>query len=120
MDPMERMTEIQKVFSASSKIKPDLTESFLSFMEKTLGKGELDVKTKSLVALALSLGLQCEWCITYHTKKCLEAGCTESEMMETAYIAAIMAGTPALMNVNIMEEAIRGFNQTNSDSDISH
>ncbi|KAA8922109.1 carboxymuconolactone decarboxylase family protein [Thermoplasma sp.] len=106
MDASEKLGEINDVFRLSRRVKPELTERFLSFMESTLGMGSLDIKTKELIALSLSLALQCEWCITYHTAKCLEAGCTEDEMIETSYIAAIMAGTPALMNVKIMADAI--------------
>ncbi|PYB68964.1 carboxymuconolactone decarboxylase family protein [Thermoplasma sp. Kam2015] len=106
MDASEKLGEINEVFRLSKKLKPEITDKFLSFMESTLGNGSLDVKTKELIALSLSLALQCEWCIPYHTAKCLEAGCSEEEMIEASYISAIMAGTPALMNVKIMADAI--------------
>jgi alkylhydroperoxidase/carboxymuconolactone decarboxylase family protein YurZ len=38
----------------------------------------------------------------------LSNGATEEEILEAAYVAVLMAGSPALMHVQIVKEALKG------------
>lgn len=40
----------------------------------------MDKKTEEMIALGVSYGINCEFCMEYHKKKALEAGLTEEEM----------------------------------------
>ncbi len=60
------------------------------------GKGALDAKTKELMTLAIAVHCRCEYCIVYHVQKSLELGATRDEILETAYVAAIMGGGPVI------------------------
>ncbi|MER7796380.1 carboxymuconolactone decarboxylase family protein [Microbacterium sp. NPDC096154] len=54
---------------------------------------EIPLKYRELIALAVGLTTQCAWCIDAHAKKAGDAGATEGELAETAWVAtAIRAG----------------------------
>lgn len=41
----------------------------------------LDMKTKELINVGISVSAQCEWCIALHTKNAMQAGTTKDEIM---------------------------------------
>ena len=53
-------------------------------------EGELDAKTKQLIAVAVAHVTQCPYCIRGHTDGALKAGATEGQIMEAIWVAAEM------------------------------
>ena len=74
----------------------------------TLAEGNLSVKTKELIAVAISVHTRCDYCIAHHVKGCLDAGATEEEIAEACGVAVLMGGGPAVMYsglaIKIVEE----------------
>lgn len=68
---------------------------FLELEKSAFSSGELDKKTKELMALAISLVTKCEPCIEWHTEQALLAGATDKEFFETMDVALEMGGGPA-------------------------
>lgn len=52
------------------------------------------MREMKLVALDIGLAARCEPCIYLHVQKCLEAGATPEQIMETAGGAVMMGGGP--------------------------
>ncbi len=95
-----------------SKAWPDQMKGFGSFMQAVESPGALDSKQKELIAVALSTSAHCHWCIAYHVNGALEKGATEKEVMEAAWVAALMGGGPAVMYMQLVEKAINEFKKT--------
>jgi AhpD family alkylhydroperoxidase len=57
----------------------------------------LDRKHKELIAVAISVAVQCEGCIAYHVHDALQAGATRQEVVESLGVAIMMGGGPAVM-----------------------
>lgn len=57
--------------------------------------GEINVKTKELMALAISITSRCEDCIVYHCREAINHGASEAEVTETIGVAIEMGGGPA-------------------------
>ncbi len=55
--------------------------------------GALPVKTRELLGLVSSLVLRCDDCVSYHISKCLEAGASRAQIMETMSIGLVVGGT---------------------------
>jgi AhpD family alkylhydroperoxidase len=68
---------------------------FARLHKKSVELGALDVKTKELMALAISIAVRCEGCIAYHTHDAIQAGATRQELLETVGVAIMMGGAPA-------------------------
>jgi AhpD family alkylhydroperoxidase len=91
---------------------PGLAGHFNSFTEECFKEGVLSKKEKQLIALGISLYSQDEYCIIYHTKGCLDEGCSESEILEAVGVTAAFGGGAAISQaVTLVQESIQELNQ---------
>lgn len=104
-----KLKKIEKFLDTMSKDYPVETEAFMNFMQKTEGDPSLDMKTRELINIGISVSAQCEWCIAFHAKAALEAGATEDEIMSAGFMAVLMHGGPALMYMMHLADALEEF-----------
>ncbi|WP_075981250.1 carboxymuconolactone decarboxylase family protein [Bacillus massilinigeriensis] len=91
---------------------PKLAEQFNAFTEECFKEGSLSQKEKQLIALGISLFSQDEYCIIYHTKGCLDQGCTEQEIFEAVGVTAAFGGGATMSQaVTLLQETIQELNQ---------
>lgn len=69
-------------------------------------EGELTVKEKELIALAIGLAMRCKPCIYLHTYKCLDVGATREQIIEAAGVAVMMQGGPAYTHIPAVIDAL--------------
>ena len=74
---------------------PDVYKGFAELHRASLGPGALDVKTKELMALAISVVERCDGCIASHARGAALAGATRQEAAEAIGVAILMNGGPA-------------------------
>lgn len=106
MSKNELLKEVQEIMKYSGAKLPSQFRNFGDFNQSVLADGKLSHRTKELIAVALSLASSCEWCITYHTVEAKKSGASDEEILESAFIAVLMAGSPALMHMNILKDAL--------------
>ena len=70
--------------------------AFRSLHDASLAAGDLDAKTKELIALACGVTRLCEGCIQHHVKAAVGLGATETEIRETLDVCVLMGGGPAV------------------------
>lgn len=108
----ERLEEINRFLEKLGQDYPAETDAFLNFMQKAESGPALDMKTKELINVGISVSAQCEWCIAFHVKNALEAGADVDEIMTAAFMAVLMHGGPALMYMMRVSEALKDFSAT--------
>lgn len=90
-----------------TKKMPKLAETYNQFTQTCFEEGMLSQKEKQMIALGISLYAQDEYCIIYHTKGCLDQGCTEEEILETVGVAAAFGGGAAMSQaVTLVQQAM--------------
>lgn len=109
MSMATRLNEIEQFLDRLGKDYPSETEAFFNFMQKAEAGPALDMKTKELINVGISVSAQCEWCIAFHVKNALEAGASSDEIMTAGFMAVLMHGGPALMYMMRLAEALREF-----------
>lgn len=68
-------------------------QGFLAFDKAAMADGAIPKKYKELMAVAVALTTPCPYCIDIHSKAARQAGASEAELSETAFVAAaIRAG----------------------------
>ena len=72
------------------ELAPRQLEAFRAFSAAVFADGELDAKTKQLIAVAVAHVTQCPYCIRCHTEGALKAGASEAQIMEAVWVAAEM------------------------------
>ena len=95
-----------------TKKMPEIASHYNAFTEVCFQAGELSQKEKQLIALGISIYSQDEYCIIYHTKGCIDQGCSEKEILESVGVAAAFGGGAAMsQGVTLVQECIEDFNQ---------
>lgn len=91
---------------------PEFARQFNAFTEACFKEGALSQKQKQLIALGISLHAQDEYCIIYHTKGCLDQGCSEEEILEAVGVTAAFGGGASMsQGVTLVQECIQELNQ---------
>lgn len=88
-------------------LAPEQIEAWRNFSKEVFKEGDLDKKTKQLIAVAVAHVTQCPYCIKGHTKGSKKAGATNEEIMEAIWIAAEMRAGAAYAHGNIALEEMK-------------
>ena len=64
-----------------------------AYKDKNLSKMQ-----KELIALGISIVVNCEPCMQHHTQKALDAGATPEQIIEVIEVAIEMSGGPAIFS----------------------
>lgn len=92
---------------------PNIASKFNAFTEACFAEGKLSQKEKQLIALGISIYSQDEYCIIYHTKGCIDQGCSEEEILEAIGVTGAFGGGAAMSQaVTLVQDCIEEFNQT--------
>lgn len=95
-----------------TKHMPEVIQSYNAFTEACFEEGALPQKVKQLIGLGISLYAQNEHCIIYHTKGCLDHGCTDEEILEGMGVAAAIGGGAVMsQGVTLVQECIEELKQ---------
>ncbi len=92
---MTDMNNLKKLSKIGTYV-PKQMELFQKLNETVFADGELSKKTKELIALAVALTTQCGYCLEIHREKAIEAGASEAEISETAFVAAALRAGAAI------------------------
>ena len=95
-----------------SNALPDLMKSFYGLSKASSTAGQLDTKTKELIALAIAVATHCDDCIAFHTHAALKAGASKDEILEMLGVNVFMGGGPALMYATHVMAAMEEFQPT--------
>lgn len=98
-------TVLPPATAESAKKKADLApeqiKAWRNFSKEVFKEGDLDKKTKELIAVAVAHVTQCPYCIKAHTKGSKRAGATNEEIMEAVWVAAEMRAGAAYAHAGI-------------------
>lgn len=95
-----------------STLAPDAFKAFVAFDTKALAAGELTVKLKELIAVAVAHTTGCPYCIEVHTKAVKKADATKEEVAESIMVAtALKAGSALAHGVN----ALNAYDETDDE-----
>lgn len=108
MNPIEMaLQDYKEGIGEFTKKMPKIASKYNDFTEECFAEGKLSQKEKQMIALGISVFSQDEYCIIYHTKGCLDQGCSEEEILEAVGVSAAFGGGAAMSQaVTLVQEAI--------------
>ena len=77
---------------------PEVYKGFGELSKAAFAEGELDRKTKELIALAIGVVEGCDGCIASHAQAAARAGATKQEAAEAIGVTFLMHGGPATIH----------------------
>ncbi len=102
----EMADELNPLIAGLRSAQPEVMKGFSQMAQAALKTEALDTKTKELIALAISVAVRCDACITYHTKAAVKQGATDAEIGETLGLAVYMGAGPSVMYAAQAMEAV--------------
>jgi alkylhydroperoxidase/carboxymuconolactone decarboxylase family protein len=83
-------------FGEIGKEAPQMAKKYFEYYNEVFSEGELTLREKSLIALAVAHAIQCPYCIDSFTQSCLERGSNMGEMTEAIHVATAIRGGASL------------------------
>ena len=105
MDKIERIRRKRKTANAKMlSLKSKVYEKFLKMEEATYSDGALTKKQKELIAIGISVVIDCESCMEWHITQAAAAGASEREILEAVEVAIEFGGGPATVSARLALE----------------
>ncbi len=106
-DKLEEMSRNRKV--AHKKLlalKSKVYEAFTHMEEAAFSDGALPKKTKELIAIGISVRIDCESCMQWHIEQSAAAGASMPEVLEAVEVGIEMGGGPATVSARFALQVI--------------
>jgi len=87
--------------------QPRVVEAFGKLFQVSFTEGVLPVKIKELIAMCLSLAVNCPECAKGHAEQALRKGASEDEIAEALAVALIFVGGPTFRRSKAIEEMLK-------------
>jgi len=78
--------------------KSPVYRAFVQMEKTTFVEGELSKGHKELIAIGISIIINCESCLEWHIKQALDAGITKEQIIEAIGVGIEMGGGPATVS----------------------
>ena len=88
---LQRKKAHGKLLSLNSEVY----KAFLTLEEAAFSDGHLPKRMKELVALGISVVINCESCMQWHIEQAVAAGASKEEVLEAVEVGIEMGGGPA-------------------------
>jgi AhpD family alkylhydroperoxidase len=106
-EKIEQIIQTRKQAHAFYLKKSKAYQSFVKLEEATYEDRALSKVQKELIAVGISVVLNCESCMEWHIKQALDGGATENEIIEAIEVGIEMGGGPATVSarfaMNVLE-----------------
>ena len=84
----------------------ELHASYWETHHLAMADGALPRKVKELIGLALVVEMQCDVCIAFHVRDCLDAGATREEILDALNVVVMQGAGPAMVYAGYAVEAL--------------
>jgi len=107
---MGKLEEISKRRKASHakllSLKSRVYEAFLEIEKAAYRDGALPKKVKELIAVGISVVIDCESCMQWHIEQAAKSGANEQEVLEAIEVGIEMGGGPATVSARFALEVM--------------
>jgi len=106
-EKIEQIIITRKQAHAFYSDKSKVYRSFVEMEQNTYKDGSLGKLQKELIAVGISVVINCESCMEWHIKQALDDGATEEMLIEAIEVGIEMTGGPATASarfaMNVLE-----------------
>ena len=111
MDKLKELTKKRKEAHAELlKLNSRVYKAFLEMEKATYSEGKLSKKIKELIAVGISVTINCESCMQWHIEQAVNSGSTKEEILEAIEVGIEMGGGPATVSarfaLDVMNNAV--------------
>ena len=89
-------------------MKSKVYERFLEMEKAAFSEGEVPKKYKELIAVGISVVIDCESCMQWHIEQAAKAGATQREVLEAVEVGIEMSGGPGTVSARFALDVMEG------------
>jgi AhpD family alkylhydroperoxidase len=109
---VNKLKEISKKRAQSHKkllaLKSKVYERFLEMEKAAFSEGDVPKKYKELIAVGISVVINCESCMQWHIEQAAKAGATQREVLEAVEVGIEMSGGPGTVSARFALDVMEG------------
>ena len=94
-EKIEKIIEERKIAHQFYTDNSEVYQSFVEMELRTFAEGSLSKKVKELIAIGISIRINCESCLEWHIKNAIYSGASRDEVIEAVEVGMEMGGGPA-------------------------
>ncbi len=114
MNKIEQLrTQRQQAHQQLLDMKSKVYDAFLKMESATYTDGALAKKTKELIAIGISVVIDCESCMEWHITQAARDSASPEEVLEAVEVAMEMGGGPATASARFALEVMKDVFGTN-------
>lgn len=103
---IEQRREAHQYYLEKSKVY----NSFVTMEETTFMNSALSKKEKELIAIGISVAINCESCMEWHIGQAVKDGTTEAEVLEAIEVGIEMSGGPGTVAARFAMRVLKYLN----------
>ena len=96
----------QAAYAKLLKLNSKVYRSFLEMEKAAYSDGALSKKFKELIAVGISVTIDCESCMQWHIEQAAKVGATKAEILEAIEVGIEMGGGPATVSARFALEVL--------------
>ncbi len=107
MDKFDDISRLRKkAHHKLVSLKSKVYESFLQMEQAAYADGALPKKTKELIAIGISVVMDCESCMQWHIDQAVAGGATQAEILEAIEVGIEMGAGRVTVSARFALEAM--------------
>lgn len=107
MSDLKEMTKRRaKAHSALLALDSTVYRAFLDMEQAAFSDGALTKQTKELIAVGISVVINCESCMQWHIEQAAKSGASKQQLLEAIEVGIEMGGGPATAHARFALEVM--------------
>ena len=111
IEKIENLVKTRKKAHSFYSKKSKVYQSFVDIEQNTYKGGILSKKQKELIAIGISIAIDCESCMEWHIKQALDDGSSEEEIIESIEVGIEMSGGPGTASARFAMNVLEYYNK---------
>ena len=109
-EKIEQLVKARKKAHSFYSKRSKVYQSFVDMEHNTYRNGKLSKKQKELIAIGISVVINCESCMEWHIKQALNDGATKDEIIESVEVGIEMSGGPGTVSARFAMNVLEYYN----------
>jgi AhpD family alkylhydroperoxidase len=107
---IEHLIKNRKKAHAYYSKRSGVYQAFVAMEQKTYKDGALSKKQKELIAIGISIVINCESCMEWHIHQALKSGAQEDDILEAIEVGIEMSGGPGTASARFAMNVLAYYN----------
>jgi AhpD family alkylhydroperoxidase len=108
-DKIERIISDRKTAHKFYAQNSKVYRAFIDMEQKTYTDGRLSRMYKEMIAIGISIVINCESCLEWHINEAFKSGATKEQIIEAIEVGIEMGGGPATVSARFARQVLEHY-----------